>query len=90
MNPHVYTSLPDLSDGACLDPRVDPDVFHPEGLGARQQARYAKSVCAKCPVATRDRCLSDTLAYEDRVGTRHGVYGGYTADERAALSRGVA
>ena len=97
--PYLYTSLPDLTGGSCLDPRISPDVWHPEGPGARQQARYALSICGRevekgyenrpaefndrCPV--REKCLADALRYESEVGICHGVVGGLTEYERARL-----
>ncbi|MDV7268824.1 WhiB family transcriptional regulator, partial [Rhodococcus oxybenzonivorans] len=48
-----------------------------------RRVRAAKQVCRRCPV--RDRCLEYALgSYE-----RHGIWGGYTEDERKKLRRSV-
>jgi hypothetical protein len=76
----------DLTGGACLDPNTDPDVFYPSTPGARQQEEYALSICAECPL--RDRCLTDALTYERRIGYSAGIWGNTTAAQRAALLGG--
>jgi hypothetical protein len=82
---HPYTSLPDLTGGGCLDPRIDADIFHPEGPGSRQQAAYALSICARCPVQTA--CLADTLEREAEIGYSFGIYGNTTEYDRSKLLR---
>lgn len=81
--PYPYTSLPDLSGGSCLDPRISPDVWHPEGPGARQQAAYALSICDRCPVQTR--CLTEALEREAQIGYSFGIYGNTTEYDRSKL-----
>ncbi|MGW1158455.1 WhiB family transcriptional regulator [Streptomyces sp. NPDC002513] len=44
----------------------------------------AKRICAACPV--REECLAEALRAED--GSRYGVYGGLTKEERAELVDG--
>lgn len=57
---------------------VDPELFFPEG---RSWTAYtdARRVCARCVV--RIECLEAGLDQE------HGMWGGTTPDERAALRR---
>lgn len=87
-NPYPYTALPDLTGGACLEPAVDRTLFHPEGLGSKQQEKAALGVCARCPIGVRSRCLTDWLAYETRTGLCYGVAGGLAAEDRARLIGG--
>ncbi|TQC47200.1 WhiB family transcriptional regulator [Rhodococcus sp. WS4] len=68
---------------ACRD--ADPAVFfHPDnerGEPRASRVRAAKRICLRCPV--RARCLNYALeAYE-----RHGIWGGYTEEERRTLQR---
>jgi len=49
------------------------------GIAKRARERAAKAVCAACPV--REPCLVHALASEER----HGVWGGLSERERAAL-----
>jgi WhiB family redox-sensing transcriptional regulator len=66
---------------ACRD--EDPELFFPVsnmGPGAAQTAK-AKAVCARCPV--REQCLRYALDN----GLDHGVFGGFTEDERRDLVR---
>lgn len=70
---------------ACRE--TNPTVFH--GIGddrefpaaRRSRERIAKTVCDRCPV--RDACLGYALA----VPEKYGVWGGTSAQERAALRR---
>jgi WhiB family redox-sensing transcriptional regulator len=48
---------------------------------SRASIRWAKSVCGRCPV--REECLAEALRAED--GSRYGIYGGFTPEERAEL-----
>jgi WhiB family transcriptional regulator, redox-sensing transcriptional regulator len=59
---------------ACLG-HNDPELWHDPDLF--QQAR-AVEVCRQCPVT------ADCLAYADRHGDSHGVWGGMTPRERRA------
>ncbi|HYP46036.1 MAG TPA: WhiB family transcriptional regulator [Propionibacteriaceae bacterium] len=67
--------------GACL--RVDPELFFPVGTTGRahRQAERAKHVCADCPV--REACLDFAVT----AGIEHGVWGGYSEEERRGLTR---
>jgi WhiB family transcriptional regulator, redox-sensing transcriptional regulator len=64
------------SAAACND--TDPDLFFPlSGSGkSLEQAERAKAVCAGCPV--RRSCL----AFAQRTGQVHGIWGGLTEEER--------
>lgn len=65
-------------EAACADPQTPPDLFFPES-GSRPSR--AKSICADCPV--RADCLRWALDnYEP-----HGIWGGYTPQERRTLLR---
>lgn len=70
---------------ACRD--TDPAVcFHPDnerGEPRARRVRAAKQVCRRCSV--RDRCLEYALGSSER----HGIWGGYTEDERKKLRRPV-
>jgi hypothetical protein len=67
----------DAPDAACLD--VGGDVMHPvAGTGSPGGAYHAavataQAVCARCPAATRARCLAYAL---DWPGELSGVWGG--------------
>ena len=68
---------------ACTD--ADPDLFiGPDFESDRAKTRRetkAKRVCAACPV--RSACL----AFAARTGTKDGVWGGMTEDERRNFAR---
>ena len=74
---------------ACRD--ADSEVFFPAGergtnLGnGRRPPDYREALryCSACPV--RDACLAEALASERTAGSRHGVWGGLTPDERLRL-----
>jgi WhiB family redox-sensing transcriptional regulator len=55
----------------------DIDAFYPSN---RQEAEFAKSVCALCPV--RDECLQAGLD-----GNEWGIWGGTTETERRELQQ---
>jgi len=60
--------------------------FSPDGergVAKRTRERAAKAVCDACPV--RKPCLAHALASEER----HGVWGGLSEKERAALLVGA-
>ena len=73
-------------DARCLDPQVDPDLFHPAGDTVNPTARmaaqldHAKAICATCPVW--EPCLDAAIA-----GKWHGIWGGTTEDERHRMRR---
>jgi WhiB family transcriptional regulator, redox-sensing transcriptional regulator len=62
---------------------IEPDLFFPiSNSGAsRDQATTAKAVCAACEVR------SECLAFAGRTRQNHGIRGGLTEDERAAIVR---
>ncbi|MGC5019043.1 WhiB family transcriptional regulator [Micromonospora sp. DT47] len=67
--------------GQCL--YEDPDVMHPvdsDKLGEK----YAKKVCAGCPVA--QQCLQESVDLRDW----HGIRAGLTGNERRNLAEGNA
>jgi WhiB family transcriptional regulator, redox-sensing transcriptional regulator len=63
---------------ACQD--ADPEIFFP---GRGHDARAAKAVCARCPVASE--CLEYALKDEDAFLA--GVWGGTTPKEGRGLQR---
>ncbi|MGW4803054.1 WhiB family transcriptional regulator [Kitasatospora sp. NPDC004272] len=72
-----------LHRAVCRSKDVDPELFFPEGnTGVHLlQIEEAKLICnMRCPV--REECL--TWALENKF---HGVWGGYSEDERATLLR---
>ncbi|WP_326837929.1 WhiB family transcriptional regulator [Amycolatopsis rhabdoformis] len=58
----------------------DPELFFPLPQ-ATPQIRHAKAVCATCPV--RLDCLYLALGH----GLDHGIFGGFTEEERRSLVR---
>jgi hypothetical protein len=62
-------------------------VWYPTATSSDDpEVRAAITVCRACPVTAE--CLEYALAREDAAGTRYGIWGGLTADQRARLSRG--
>ena len=61
----------------------DPELFFPVGDSdlALRQLEQAKAVCAGCPV--RSVCLEIAVL----AGVEHGVWGGYSAEERGVPNR---
>ena len=68
-------------DAVCV--AEDPELFFPLGTNgpAVWQAQEAKAVCRRCPVA------APCLAWAMENGVEHGVWGGYTEEERRAMRR---
>jgi WhiB family redox-sensing transcriptional regulator len=66
------------NDSACLD--EDPELFFPVGTTgpALDQIERAKAICLRCPVTAS--CLSWAIEFHQDAG----VWGGLSADERAA------
>jgi WhiB family redox-sensing transcriptional regulator len=62
---------------------ADPDLFFPisDSGPALEQAAKAKAICATC------RARRECLAFALRTGQVHGIWGGTTEDERAAVRR---
>ena len=71
-------------DAACRD--EDPELFFPVGSSgpALRQLERAKAVCANCVV--QSRCLEWALS----AGVEHGVWGGWSEEERRAARRRTA
>jgi WhiB family redox-sensing transcriptional regulator len=68
-------------EASCLT--RDPELFFPVGNtgGALRQINRAKAICAECPV--RVQCLRWAVD----SGVDHGVWGGWSEDERRSLKR---
>jgi hypothetical protein len=74
------TATHDWADhGACTGLSGDP-YFPDED---EQPPAEAIRLCVSCPVA--GQCLASALLYEAADGLRHGWWGGYSPDQRAAL-----
>jgi WhiB family redox-sensing transcriptional regulator len=73
----IFNNQPWVAEAACTS--VDPEAFFVEKGGSTLPA---KRVCAACPAQTR--CLQWALD----TGERHGIYGGYSENERRHLKRG--
>ena len=73
-------SLPSLPGALCAAKGQDPDVWHPD-IGNRAGAEAAKAICQRCPA--RQPCLEWALSANEQ----HGVWGGTTPLERAAIRR---
>jgi hypothetical protein len=76
MNLPAKSKYLDYSEAICA--QTDPEAFFPE---SGESTRYAKSICAKCPVRTD--CLLEALAN----GYTDGVWGGLSPRERQQLKR---
>lgn len=70
------TSEPWFQFAACKG--MDPELWFPDRNGG---APEAKAVCQGCPV--RDACLD----YAHRELIHHGIWGGYTTQERQRMRR---
>ena len=60
---------------------MSPGLFFPEKGNCEQQIKEARAVCAGCEV--RSECLEEAMA----SGTRFGLWGGLTTQERRKLRR---
>ncbi|MER5213665.1 WhiB family transcriptional regulator [Streptomyces sp. NPDC002838] len=77
--PHTLANaLAWAEDASCRG--YDLDLFFTD---SKRGIAQAKQVCAGCPV--REECLDEGLRAED--GSRYGIYGGLTPDERAELAK---
>lgn len=76
----------DWQDRAVCAGHGDPDLWFPDGEGAKaqRQAERAKRLCVGCPV--RPQCLAGALADLPADG----VWAGYTVAELRAQVRGAA
>lgn len=68
---------------ACRD-HQDPDLWFPLHDSGREY-RHAVRICRGCPV--RIDCLHYALSVERGDATIHGVWGGFTAEQRQCLRR---
>lgn len=82
---NTWLQLNNLTDwqatAACRS--EDPEVFFPSPT-ATPQVQHAKAICAACPV--RLKCLCLALGN----GLDHGIFGGFTEQERNSLLRRTA
>lgn len=62
----------------------DVNIFFPSPRN-RAGILSAKAICRECPVVST--CLDEAMAEEGWRKGRHGVRGGKTAEERAAMVR---
>ena len=76
MDGHVQGPEVWRADALCA--QTDPEAFFPEKGGS---TREAKAVCRSCPVISE--CLEWALTHDQR----YGIWGGTSANERAALRR---
>ena len=72
----------DASEALCAE--IDPEIWFPSTENGRVQssyeaAGYAKSVCARCPLALA--CLTTALHNKEE----YGIWGGATPNERKKL-----
>ena len=78
-------SPPDLTDAACR--HYPASWWHPDdGTYTPRSQSVARNICGTCPIQTA--CLAWALHVEAATpGSRWGMYGGLTPDERAELAR---
>ena len=74
--------IPDWHHHAACQ-QQDPELFFADPTDV-QPIQAAKRICADCPV--RAACLTDVMAWE-QPGSRYGVVGGLSAQERRQLHR---
>jgi WhiB family redox-sensing transcriptional regulator len=77
----VWTPRPEWFDEAVCR-GVSPSLFFPD-RGDMAVAQRARAICAVCPV--RRPCLEYALANDEH----HGIWGGTTGHQRAAMRRRV-
>ena len=71
-------------DANCRD--YDTDDFFPISTTNEDPYHLRRLVCQPCPV--RQQCLTDIMRYEaTATGGRHGIFGGLTPTQRAAMAR---
>ena len=70
----------------------NPDMWFPVGIKGKYALQHpnpdvqrAKTVCDACPVKVA--CLQFALNFERGRGTRHGIWGGMTEEQRDTLVR---
>lgn len=87
-NSNLFAYKPEtwMDDAACIG--YDPEWWFPDdrgvGANASSPTKAAKAICATCPVQTL--CLDYAMRTEPG-GTKHGIYGGVTADARRTISK---
>ncbi len=69
---------PWMQDAMCA--QVDPEIFFPP-VGDHGSTNAARKVCGGCDVA------AECLAFALRTEQRHGIWGGLTRSQSAALRR---
>lgn len=80
--------MPELDDALC---RQIPIEIVDEMFFSTEQGRYRKlelqaiRICTRCPV--RIPCLEMALEHEQDERYLHGIFGGYTARQRARFVR---
>lgn len=68
-----------VEKASCSSPSVDPEIFYPPPDAGLQANDPAKAVCKYCEV--KAECLAYALDYDEQ----HGVWGGLSVQERAAI-----
>lgn len=73
---------------SALCAQADPDVWHPEGKGARY--RKAKTICGRCPV--KPQCDAHAQRFEHGRGLpdRHGMWAAKGPTTRLATDKEAA
>lgn len=67
--------------------QVDSDIFYPERRNGYPNYETARSICNQCPVAQQCLDMAMTAEANTHYSSRHGMFGGKTPSERAALAR---
>lgn len=82
----LYSLIQDdvFATAACRD--ADTELFFPPTKATYAEAR---PICASCPLATKQTCLTLAMRAEEGSGPsgRYGMFGGLTPAERADLAR---
>lgn len=88
-NANMFDYKPEtwMADAACIG--HDPELWYPDDRGrggaeSSLRTAFAKSICASCP--SRLPCLEYSMQTEPGW-TKHGIWGGMTADARRGLGR---
>lgn len=75
----LFTLLDKIQEAGEIPCRQWPDVFYPYSQSPaknNQDIRYAKSLCAECPV------IQECRMYAISANEEYGIWGGWTAQER--------
>ena len=71
-----------FSSASCLiDHQHERERWYPDRSTPKTTIEETRRICRRCPV--RGECLGWALG----VGDWHGIWGGFTADERRAIAR---